>query len=136
MKKLILTVALAVSFGSFSQNELELPLTEYEQVGPYCDTFKCGRWLTYYEHGEVAMVETFDDRGRLKGERVTFRTDGTIKHYTEWSNGVKVGKEIFFDENGYPVRVVYHDKHVTVDNTQELNQMLREIEQDNNRQNK
>ena len=136
MKKLILTVALAVSFGSFSQNELELPLTEYEQVGPYCDTNKCGRWLTYYEHGEVAMVETFDDRGRLKGERVTFRTDGTIKHYTEWSNGVKVGKEIFFDEKGYPVRVIYVDKHITVDNTKELNEMLREIEQDNNRQNK
>lgn len=110
MKKLVITVIALLSFSAFSQTQ-EFNLTDtvnYEQVGPYCDTNKCGRWLTYYEHGEVAMVETFDENGKLKGERVTFRTDGTIKHYTEWKNGVKVGKEIFFDEKGYPVQVIYH----------------------------
>jgi len=145
MKKIILTVALAVSFGSFSQTfyqkyndslhaELELPLTEYEQVGPRCDTNKCGRWLTYYSNGEVAMVETFDDRGQLTGERVTFRTDGTIKHYTEWLHGYKVGKEIYFDETGYPIRVIDHEKYTgSVCDGQELDDMLREIEQDKKR---
>jgi len=56
----------------------------------------------------VAMVETFDDNGKLKGERVTFTTEGVIKHYTEWKEGVKVGKEIFFDEKGYPKEFIYH----------------------------
>ena len=54
------------------------------------------------------MVETFDDKGKLKGERVTFTTDGVIKHYTEWKDGIKVGKEIFFDEKGYPTKVIQH----------------------------
>lgn len=134
MKKIILTVALAVSFGSFSQNELELPLTEYEQVGPYCDTNKCGRWLTYYDNGEVAMVETFDEQGLLTGERVTFRTDGTIKHYTEWRYGYKTGKEIFFDETGYPIRVIDHMKYTgSICDGQELDDTLREIEQEKQR---
>lgn len=108
MKKMILTMGILVSCMSYSQDFNWTESVEYEQVGPYCDTNKCGRWLTYYENGEVAMVETFDENGKLKGERVTFRTDGTIKHYTEWKEGVKVGKEIYFDEKGYPTEVTYH----------------------------
>jgi len=110
MKRVVLTLILASSLGSFSQ-EQEFNWSNavnYEQVGPYCDTNKCGRWLTYYENGEVAMVETFDETGKLKGERVTFTTNGVIKHYTEWKEGVKVGKEIYFDEKGYPTQIVYH----------------------------
>lgn len=101
-------MGILVSCISYSQTKIELPNNNYEQVGPYCDTNKCGRWLTYYENGEVAMVETFDENGKLKGERVTFRTDGTIKHYTEWKEGVKCGKEIRFNEKGYPLEVIYH----------------------------
>jgi len=108
MKKTILISAALLSFAAISQNEISLLKTDYEQVGPYCDTNKCGRWLTYYESGQVAMVETFDDNGKLKGERVTFTTEGVIKHYTEWKEGVKVGKEIFFDEKGYPKEFIYH----------------------------
>ena len=108
MKKMILTMGILVSCISYSQETNWLSPVNYEQVGPYCDTNKCGRWLTYYENGEVAMVETFDENGKLKGERVTFRTDGTIKHYTEWKEGIKVGKEIRFDEKGYPTEVTYH----------------------------
>ena len=108
MKKMILIVGVLVSYISYSQEFNWTCSVEYEQVGPYCDTNKCGRWLTYYENGEVAMVETFDEVGKLKGERVTFTTSGVIKHYTEWKNGVKVGKEIFFDEKGYPTQVIYH----------------------------
>ena len=108
MKKIILSIGVLISCISYSQTEIELPNTEYEQIGPYCDSNKCGRWLTYYENGEVAMVEFFNEKGKLKGERVTFRIDGTIKHYTEWKNGVKVGKEIFFDKKGYPTQVIYH----------------------------
>ena len=113
MEKLIFIGWLMYSATITAQEEappIKLPLAEtyYEQVGPYCDTNKCGRWLNYYENGEVAMVETFNEQGQLTGERVSFRTDGTIKHYTEWKNGVKVGKEIFFDEKGYPVQVIYH----------------------------
>jgi len=110
MKKVALALILASSLGSFSQ-EKEFSWTDnidYEQVGPYCDTNKCGRWLTYYPNGEVAMVETFDENGKLKGERVTFTTNGVIKHYTEWKNGAKVGKEIYFDEKGYPTKVIYN----------------------------
>jgi antitoxin component YwqK of YwqJK toxin-antitoxin module len=110
MKKTVLSLTLLLSLGLFSQ-EQEFNWTSavnYEQVGPYCDTYKCGRWLTYYENGEVAMVETFDETGKLKGERVTFTTSGVIKHYTEWKEGVKVGKEIYFDEKGYPTQVIYH----------------------------
>jgi len=113
MKKIILSVTLLLSFGSFSQ-EHDYNWNDtlnYEQVGPYCDTCKCGRWLTYYPNGEVAMVETFDEVGKLKGERVTFTTSGIIKHYTEWRNGVKVGKEIFFDEKGYPTKVIYNKEN-------------------------
>ena len=105
---MILTMGILVSCMSYSQDFNWTEPVEYEQVGPYCDTNKCGRWLTYYKNGEVAMVETFDENGKLKGERVTFRTDGTIKHYTEWKEGVKVGKEIYFDEKGYPTEVTYH----------------------------
>jgi antitoxin component YwqK of YwqJK toxin-antitoxin module len=108
MKKMILMMGILVSSISYSQIEIELPKSSYEQVGPYCDNCKCGRWLTYYENGEVAMVETFNEIGQLKGERVTFTTDGVIKHYTEWKDGVKVGKEIFFDEKGYPTKVIQH----------------------------
>jgi antitoxin component YwqK of YwqJK toxin-antitoxin module len=113
MEKLIFIGWLTYSFFASSQEEapqINLPMVEtyYEQVGPRCDTNKCGRWLTYYPNGEVAMVETFDDLGFLKGERVTFRMDGTIKHYTEWKKGIKVGKEILFDEKGYPTEVIYH----------------------------
>jgi len=108
MKKMILTMGILVSITSYSQKLNWLSPVKYEQVGPYCDTNKCGRWLTYYENGEVAMVETFDENGKLKGERVTFTTDGVIKHYTEWEDGIKVGKEIFFDEKGYPTKVIQH----------------------------
>jgi len=108
MKKMILTMGILVSITSYSQKLNWKDPIKYEQVGPYCDTNKCGRWLTYYENGEVAMVETFDDKGKLKGERVTFTTDGVIKHYTEWEEGIKVGKEIFFDEKGYPTKVIQH----------------------------
>lgn len=111
MKKMILTMGILVSYVTHSQTKVEFNWTDtvnYEQVGPYCDTNKCGRWLTYYENGEVAMVETFDETGKLKGERVTFTTSGVIKHYTEWNEGVKVGKEIYFDEKGYPTQIVYH----------------------------
>jgi hypothetical protein len=38
-------------------------------------------------------------------------TSGIIKHYTEWRNGVKVGKEIFFDEKGYPTKVIYNKEN-------------------------
>lgn len=108
MKKMILTMGILVSITTYSQEPNWISPVKYEQVGPYCDTNKCGRWLTYYENGEVAMVETFDDKGKLKGERVTFTTDGVIKHYTEWKDGIKVGKEIFFDEKGYPTKVIQH----------------------------
>jgi antitoxin component YwqK of YwqJK toxin-antitoxin module len=110
MKKLFLLAATLQSLTSFSQDlSLSSKKHHYEQVGPYCDTNKCGRWLTYYENGEVAMVETFDEKGKLKGERVTFTTGGIIKHYTEWKEGVKVGKEIYFDENGNPIRFINHE---------------------------
>lgn len=110
MKKVVITVVALLSFSAISQTTdfNWKSSVEYEQVGPRCDTNKCGRWLTYYGNGEVAMVETFDETGRLKGERVTFTTSGVIKHYTEWSKGIKVGKEIFFDEKGYPTQVIYH----------------------------
>jgi len=111
MKKLIFLFTTFISLNLYSQLELPLPQSNYEQVGPYCDTNKCGRWITYYKDGNIAMVETFDEEGRLKGERFTFRTDGTVKHYTEWEYGIKVGKEIFFDENGYPIEVIYIKKN-------------------------
>jgi antitoxin component YwqK of YwqJK toxin-antitoxin module len=110
MKKLIIIGTFFCYQTLFSQVDLNSSRieTKQEQVGPYCDTNKCGRWLTYYDNGEIAMVETFDDNGKLKGERVTFTKLGVIKHYTEWKNGVKVGKEIYFDEKGYPEKIIYN----------------------------
>ena len=113
MKKILITLIIPI-FG-ISQENMEFNLLSpnqvfYEQVGPYCDTNKCGRWLTYYPNGEVGMVETFDENGKLKGERVTFRTDSSIKHYTEWKDGIKVGKEIFFNEQGEPKKIIYNNK--------------------------
>ena len=108
MKKMILTMGILVSITSYSQEPNWLYPVNYEQVGPYCDTNKCGRWLTYYKNGEVAMVETFDENGKLTGERVTFTIYGVIKHYTEWKDGVKVGREVFFDEKGWPIKVIQH----------------------------
>ena len=139
MKKLVILLALLLPGESFSQ-EQEFNWNDpvyYEQVGPYCDTNKCGRWLTYYPNGEVAMVETFNEQGELTGERVTFRMDGTIKHYTEWRYGYKIGKEIYFDEKGYPTQFIDHMKPTTsICDGEELDTILWEIEQDNKRQNK
>lgn len=139
MKAIIISLGVGIVFLNCAcshDSKSDIVTFDIEQDGQYCGENKCGPWTTYYKNGKVALVENFDENGKLSGERVTFRKDGTIKHYTEWKEGSKIGQEIYFDEKGYPTQFIDHIKPTTsICDGEELDEILWEIEQDNNRPN-
>lgn len=111
MKAVIISLGLVFLNFAYSQNIKSNRVSSgLKQDGQYCGENKCGNWITYYKNGEVALVENFDENGKLSGQCVTFRNDGTIKHYTEWSDGLKIGREIYFDEKGHPSQIIDYKK--------------------------
>ena len=64
---MIITMGILVSHISYSQTKVEFNWTDtvnYEQVGPYCDTNKCGSWV--YDLKEQRNLNSDSERKKDK----------------------------------------------------------------------
>ncbi|TYB76097.1 nicotinic acid mononucleotide adenyltransferase [Bizionia gelidisalsuginis] len=91
MKKiLVFALLLSVTFTS-AQNETIHP--KFEKQGDII-------LATYYHNnGEIAQKGYFNKANKLEGTWVSFNNKGTKQSIGQYTNGVKVGKWLFWKEN-------------------------------------
>jgi antitoxin component YwqK of YwqJK toxin-antitoxin module len=60
---------------------------------------KKGKWVRYFENGQIETVTIYDEKGELNGEHLQYYENGNKKRIVVYDHGKEVSDEFWF-ENG------------------------------------
>lgn len=101
MRKVMFILAALVVVSLYAQS----PNPKIEQIG---DLVKA---TYYYDNGNVRQ-QGFVKDGKLHGEWISYREDGTKVAIAQYNKGQKVGKWLFYDAEGNVKEVDYSSNNI------------------------
>lgn len=101
MKKIGFIMMILMVVGVYAQQ----PKPKIEKEG---DLVKA---TYYYENGQVRQQGYVKD-GKLHGQWISYRLDGTKVALAQYASGKKTGKWLFWDENGNVKEVDYYQNTI------------------------
>jgi antitoxin component YwqK of YwqJK toxin-antitoxin module len=84
------------------------PGKKLQMTGTYKENKRDGRWIYYYQNGNV-WSEGFFKGGKNDGKRVTYFESGKVRYEANYREGQRVGKWRFFDEKGNLLQTIDYD---------------------------
>lgn len=78
------------------------------ESGNYIDDLKDGIIKWYYEDGNIKTIHD-SEKGHLTGEYIEYYKNGQVKHQGKYYLGGKIGKWIYFNENGEVIDQIIHE---------------------------